>query len=93
MTNLNNKEVRERTDCENKNIQLERMLKDKTNELNNRNYELENSNIKNDKLLEDNNKLFNEIEKLKAHIMVLTEQNHNVINNLINILFNNNLVY
>ncbi len=54
------------------------MLKEKTNELNNRTYDLENSNIKNDKLLEDNNKLFTEIEKLKNHIMAITEQNQNV---------------
>ncbi len=67
-------------DCERNNQHLDQMLKEKINELNNRTYELENSNIKIAKLLEDNNKLFNEIEKLKNHIMAITEQNQNVSN-------------
>ena len=65
-------------DIEKKNQQLENMLKDKSSELNKRIYELENSNIKVEKMLEDNKKLFNEIEKLKNHINVLTDQNYSV---------------
>jgi len=73
-------------DIEKKNQQLENMLKDKSSELNKRIYELENSNIKVEKLLEDNKKLFNEIEKLKNHINVLTDQNYSV--KIINITSN-----
>lgn len=65
-------------ECERSNQQLDQMLKERTNDLNRTKLELDNSNLKNDKLMEDNNKLFSEIERLKSHVMVITEQNQGV---------------
>jgi len=67
-------------DCERNNQQLDQMLKDRNGELSRTKMELEHSGVKNDKLMEDNNKLFGEIERLKSHVMVITEQNQSVIN-------------
>ncbi len=79
LTNQNNKEVRERMEVERNNQQLDQMLKERTSDLNRTKLDLDHSNIKNDKLLEDNNKLFSEIERLKSHVMVITEQNQSVL--------------
>ena len=65
-------------ECERSNQQLDQILKERTNDLNRTKLELDNSNLKNDKLMEDNNKLFSEIERLKSHVMVITEQNQGV---------------
>ena len=78
LSNMNNKEQRERMDCERNIQQLDAILKERLNDLHRLKFDLDNSSVKNDKLLEDNNKLFNEIERLKTHIMVITEQNQSV---------------
>lgn len=54
------------------------MLKERTGDLNRTKLDLDHANVKNDKLMEDNNKLFAEIERLKSHVLVITEQNQAV---------------
>lgn len=62
---------------------MEKNIRDKERELKSYIDELNHQRYTNDKLIEDNEKLFNELEKLKNHILLLTEQNSKV--NLIKI--------
>lgn len=71
-------EIRQRMECQS---QLERTndtLNSRTDQLNRCAYDLENFNVKNERLMEDNSKLFAEIDRLKNHTMILTEQNQRV---------------
>jgi predicted nucleotidyltransferase component of viral defense system len=71
----NNKETKGRLDSERQVQELERILKDRDSDIRRYNEELDFSRVNNEKLVEDNEKLFSEIEKLKNHIILLTEQN------------------
>lgn len=72
------RENRTRIDCE-RNIQdLEGRLKDKFKENNHLTSELDSQRLRNDRLTEDNTRLYNEGERQKQHISVLTEQNARV---------------
>ena len=72
------KETRVRIELEKLNQALERNIRDKERDLKGLIDELNHHRITNDKLIEDNEKLFNELEKLKNHILILTDQNQKV---------------
>ena len=78
----NNKETKGRLDAERQGQELERILKDRDMEIRRFNEELDYSRLNNEKLVEDNEKLFSEIEKLKNHIILLTEQNQKLTEEL-----------
>ena len=78
----NNKETKGRLDAERQGQELERVVKDRENEIRRLNEELDYSRVNNEKLVEDNEKLFCEIEKLKNHIILLTEQNQKLTEEL-----------
>jgi len=78
----NNKETKGRMDAERQNQEYERILKDRENDIRRYNEELDFSRVNNEKLVEDNEKLFSEIEKLKNHIILLTEQNQKLTEEL-----------
>ncbi len=73
-------------DLERNNQQLEQRLNERTNELNRTKIDLDHSNVKNEKLMEDNGRLFNEIERLKSHVLIITEQNQNVSITLLSLI-------
>jgi hypothetical protein len=54
-------------------------MRDKERELKSLLDEINHLRITNDKLIEDNEKLFNELERLKNHILILTDQNQKVV--------------
>ena len=56
-------------------VNLERVLRDRDNEIKRYLEEIGNCKGNIDNLEEDNTKLFTELEKMKNHILVLTEQN------------------
>lgn len=78
----NNKETKGRLEAERQVQDLERMVKDRDSEIRRYNEELDFSRVNNEKLVEDNEKLFSEIEKLKNHIILLTEQNQKLTEEL-----------
>jgi len=78
----NNKETKGRLDAERQCQDLERIIKDRDSEIRRYNEELDFSRVNNEKLVEDNEKLFSEIEKLKNHIILLTEQNQKLTEEL-----------
>jgi hypothetical protein len=78
----NNKETKGRLDSERQVQELERILKDRDSDIRRYNEELDFSRVNNEKLVEDNEKLFSEIEKLKNHIILLTEQNQKLTEEL-----------
>lgn len=80
--NAKSKETRNRMELEKMNQDLEKNLNIKERELKSYIDELNHQRFTNDKLIEDNEKLFNELEKLKNHILILTDQNSKVILNL-----------
>lgn len=60
------------------NQDLDRSIREKERDLKALLDELNHHRITNDKLMEDNEKLFNELEKLKHHIFILSDQNQKV---------------
>jgi chromosome segregation ATPase len=78
----NNKETKGRLEAERQCQELERMVKERDNDIRRYNEELDFSRVNNEKLVEDNEKLFSEIEKLKNHIILLTEQNQKLTEEL-----------
>ena len=78
LNGMHQNEVRARIESQKQGDNLEGLLNERTDQLNRCSYDLDNSNMKNERLLEDNTKLFSEIERLKNHIIVLTEQNQRV---------------
>jgi len=70
-----NREAKSRVDSEKQNQELNYIIKERENEIRRLLEEFDSSKINNDKLLDDNQKLFAEIEKLKSHILLVTEQN------------------
>jgi len=73
--NANSKEYKSRSELEINNLELEKIIKDKEHQLKSYFDELNYQRFTNDKLVEDNEKLFNELEMVKNHILILTEQN------------------
>jgi len=66
-------------ECQKQVDRLNATLNERTDSLNRCAFDLDNAMTKNDKLLDDNSKLFSEIDRLKNHIILLTEQNQKVI--------------
>ncbi len=71
-------ETRTRTDCQNQIDRLNENLNGRSDQLNRCAYDLDNATAKSDRLMEDNSKLFAEVDRLKNHTMLLTEQNQRV---------------
>ena len=76
----NEKENRIR--AENDNMKLEGVLKDREETLNKLNYVNESLKCDRSKLCEDKNKLMNDIERYKSHVMILTDQTDKLTNEL-----------
>ena len=76
----NEKENRIR--AENDNMKLEGILKDREETLNKLNYLNESLKCDRSKLCEDKNKLMNDIERYKSHVMILTDQTDKLTNEL-----------
>jgi chromosome segregation ATPase len=81
-TTTNQKEIRLRLEREKLYEDVEGVMKDKEREIKKLLNELDNYTVQKEKLYEDNTKMYNEIDKLKNHIYVLTEQYQNVKINL-----------
>lgn len=80
LNNINQKEIRLRIEQERSYGELELIIKDKDREMKMALKEFESLSVEKDKLYEDNIKMFNEIDRLKNHIYILSDQNHKVIN-------------
>jgi len=78
----NNRENKARLDQERQNQDLERILKDRDLEIRRLKDDLDYSKDNNEKLVDDNEKIFSELEKLKNHIILLTEQNQKLTEEL-----------
>lgn len=70
-----NKEKNHRQDCERTIEKLEGVVREREKDLRNSNVDIENLKLLNNKLNEEKNRGQNENERLKNHILVLTEQN------------------
>lgn len=69
-------------ECQNQIDRLSDTLNSRTEQLNRCAFDLDSSNVKIDRLLDDNSKLFAEVDRLKSHTLLLTEQNQRVILNI-----------
>lgn len=87
--NLKNNIMKEnsiRSDENQKNNQLSSILNDREHEINRLNKEIENINIMQQNATNTNNILQDENAKLRMHIMNLTQQNQNLINEIHNVI-------
>lgn len=75
-----------RSDENQKNNQLSSILNDREHEINRLNKEIENINIMQQNATNTNNILQDENAKLRMHIMNLTQQNQNLINEIHNVI-------
>lgn len=78
LNNSNKAEAKNNVENHRKIDDLEHQLREKKEQLNRCSFDLDNCYLKNDKLVEDNNRLFSEIERLKEHIAILSDQNKRV---------------
>lgn len=76
------KEKNTRLDCERSNEKLEVEYKDKEREIRNLLIDMDNLKHLNSKVNDEKVRQFGEIEKLKSHIMVLTEQNQKYVDEI-----------
>ena len=79
LDNINQKEVRLRIEKEKSFEDLEKHNKEKDRNIKQCLVDLDSLQEEKDKLLEDNTKMFNELDRLKNHIFVITEQNQRVL--------------
>jgi len=77
-----NREIKARSECERSNQDLDRILKERDSDIRRFKDDLDFSKENNEKLVDDNEKLFSELEKLKNHIIILTEQNQKLVEEL-----------
>ena len=75
-------EQENRIKAESDNIKLEGILKDREDNLNKLNFLNESLKCNRNKLCEDKNKLMNDIEKYKSHVMILTDQTEKLTSEL-----------
>ena len=68
--------------AENDNVKLEGILKEREETLNKLNYLNESLKCDRSKLCEDKNRLMNDLEKYKSHVMILTDQTDKLTNEL-----------
>ena len=73
------KESRIRLDRDEKNENLEKIIKEKDKEIKKIIDDLDFLYQQKDKLYEDNSRMFNELDRLKKHIYIITDQNQQVI--------------
>jgi len=77
-----NREIKARSECERSNQDLDRILKERDSDIRRLKEDLDFSKENNEKLVDDNEKLFSELEKLKNHVIILTEQNQKLVEEL-----------
>jgi len=77
-----NKEKNQRMDCERQIEKMDGVIREKEKELKNAGADIENLRLLNDKLNEEKSRQLGEIERLKSHILVLTEQNQKYIDEI-----------
>lgn len=78
MDNVNEREIKTRNDLEKSYEDLEMKLKDRERNLKNMSDDMDLLQDEKDKLFDDNSKMFVEIDRLKSHIFVITDQNKRV---------------
>jgi len=81
------KESRIRNDREKDIDSLSKIIKDKERDFKKAFDDLHFVQNEKDKLYEDNTRMFNELDRLKKHIYIITDQNQQVLNILINIKY------